>query len=169
MGVKPWLVAGLLLIGLGASAASIDLKDPRLSAIKKFYEDCNFIAENCPRQQIAAVLLMIQRKEKPEGALLGAKGKRFYAAIHDTQEMIFQPDPLINALPSPMAYGYTVLSARAVWTSELTASIEVTRQSVETVGRKAGHNGASQRFTVVDEWFKVGDAWKVRMVRYILT
>jgi hypothetical protein len=179
MKVKTLLTAGVLLIGVGASAASIDIRDPRFRPIMQFYEDCTFVAENCPQPQIRSVLFMIQEKVKPDYGLLDLKEKRIYAAIDKTHGMILQPDPGIEGLfpTSSMAYAFRIVSAKVLAASATTATIEVTRESVGMTNQPlkprdpayaSGRSDTRDRWVEVDEWIKVDGAWKVRMVRCVL-
>jgi hypothetical protein len=178
MKVKPLLAAGFLLIGVCASAASIDIKDPRFRPIKKFYEDCTYVAENCPQPRIRSVLLMIQDKVKPDYGLLDVKERRIYAAINNTHGMILQPDPLIHGqFPSAaVAYAFKIVSAKVLSMSDTTVAIEVSRESVGMTNRQLkpgdpansfGQDGKRDRWTEVDEWIKVGDTWMLRMLRVV--
>jgi len=182
MNPRPLVAICFLLANPSAFAVPQALTSEEYQSINQFYSDCNYVARNSTPAEMASMIRMIRRDEKPRLGLLDAERKKIYAAILSTQGMILQPDPLIFGLMQPIlpyAFKTTPVAVRA--TGAGSVSIAVTRESVLYKGgpfqpvspdNRALRNGPHGRPTViteVDTWVRVSGKWMLQAVHSYLT
>jgi hypothetical protein len=179
MNPRPLCLVCFLICSLPAFAVPKELTGAEYQSINQFYADCNYVAQNSTPAEMARIIRMIRRGEKPR--FLDTEGKTIYAAILSTQDMILQIDPFIFGLMQPvLLYAFkttpVALSARGA----ASVSITVTRESVLYKGspfqplapnNRALRNGPHSRpmvITEVDTWVRVEGRWMLQTVHYYL-
>jgi hypothetical protein len=181
MNAKPLVLICFLLGSLPAFAVPRELTHREYQSINQFYADCNYVAQNSSPGEMASMIRMIRRDEKPRFGLLDTERKKIYAAIRSTQDMILKPDPFIFGLMQPVlpyAFKTTPVSVRATGTGHL--NILVTREGVLYKGSpfqpvspdnrvlRSGPHGRPTVITEVDTWARVAGRWMLQEVHHYL-
>jgi hypothetical protein len=177
MNPRPLFLICFLLGSLPAFAVPQELTRAEYQSINQFYADCNYVAQNSSPTEIASMVRMIRRDEKPRFGLLEMKRKKIYAAILRTQYMILQPDPGILWLVQPdLSYAFTTTPVSVRATGDF-VDITVTRENFHRGGpfqpaapdNRALRSGSDPTvITEVDTWVRVSGIWMLQAVHYYL-
>ncbi len=192
MRVPLLLISALALPGVLAFSADGNLTDRRYDPIRRYYDDCSYVAQNSSVQEIVRFVSMVQRSEKPQLGPLDVRTRRVWDAIAATHGVLLHIDPGIFALlslsPLWTEYMYMTTPIAVVAADNDRVRIRVRRTSASALARPAqpAASGLPNRppsvvppptqpragavpFVTeqIDEWVLVGGTWRLKSLHYI--
>jgi hypothetical protein len=189
MKVRVFLLSFLLSAAALSFAADPRLTDRQFAPILKYYSDCTWVAANGSPAEIARIVTTLDQRARPRTGVFDLSGRKLLLAIEATRGVILNPDPgILGFTPVTIQYDFKVTPLEIVANEKDAVSIRVTRQSTRLLAQPARPAAAGTQFsgeswtpggyyaagdrplvvTEIDEWVRVGNAWRLKAIHAYL-